>query len=64
MQQNGSFSGIPGFLAEDFSVVASMGPIFDRSKEHLLSADAGVIRMRRLLIKAAKIFNKVSSPAC
>jgi hypothetical protein len=31
-----------------------MGPIFDRSKEHLGTTDRAIIRMRQLLIKAAQ----------
>ena len=32
----------------------SMGPIYDRSQEHLGTSDRAVIRMRRILISAAK----------
>jgi hypothetical protein len=31
-----------------------MGPIFDRSKEHLVPADAAVIHLRRILLTAAR----------
>jgi hypothetical protein len=31
-----------------------MGPIFDRTKEHLGTSDIAVIRMRRLMIDAAR----------
>jgi phenylpropionate dioxygenase-like ring-hydroxylating dioxygenase large terminal subunit len=48
-----SFSGITGVFAEDFSVLDSMGPIIDRTKEHLAEPDIGIVRMRRLLLKAA-----------
>jgi hypothetical protein len=36
------------------AVTESMGTIYDRSHEHLGTTDAAVIRMRRMLIKAAK----------
>lgn len=62
MRVDNSFTGINGFIAEDLSVCASMGPIFDRSKEHLVAADSAVIRMRRLLLKAAKDLQKGTEP--
>jgi hypothetical protein len=31
-----------------------MGPIYDRTKEHLGSADTAIIQMRRLLLQACK----------
>lgn len=49
-----SFTGLPGLNIEDFSVDISMGPIVDRTGEHLVPADVAVIRMRRMLLKAAK----------
>jgi len=32
----------------------SMGPIYDRTQEHLGNTDRAIIRMRRLLIKTAQ----------
>jgi len=48
-----SFSGVWGIAMQDASVQESMGPIVDRTKEHLVSTDAGIIRTRRKLVKAA-----------
>ena len=31
-----------------------MGPIYDRTQEHLGSADTAIIQMRRLLLQAAR----------
>ena len=31
-----------------------MGPIYDRTREHLVPADAAVIHMRHLLLEAAR----------
>ena len=31
-----------------------MGPIADRTQEHLLASDAGIIKIRRLLLQALK----------
>lgn len=52
--RRGSWSGLGGVAVEDFAVEESMGPIFDRSKEHLGTSDAAVIRMRRLMIESAR----------
>src|SRR5262249_10564964 len=52
--RTGSFTGIEGLQPEDFAVSASMGPVYDRTKEHLVPADALVIRMRRRLLEAAR----------
>jgi nitrite reductase/ring-hydroxylating ferredoxin subunit len=49
-----SFTGIPGIRLQDSAVIWSMGPIMDRSQEHLGTADAAIIRVRRRMIAAAK----------
>ncbi|WIX82821.1 Rieske 2Fe-2S domain-containing protein [Amycolatopsis carbonis] len=49
-----SFSGVPGLIPQDALVTDSMDDIVDRSKEHLVAADVAVVRMRRLLIEAAR----------
>ena len=41
-------------ISTDAAVTYSMGPIFDRSTEHLGSADAMVIQVRRRLLNAVK----------
>jgi phthalate 4,5-dioxygenase oxygenase subunit len=58
LQRSGrSFSGIPGGARpQDMAVTWSMGPIYDRSKEHLGTTDQLIIRTRRRLIAAAKAF--------
>jgi phenylpropionate dioxygenase-like ring-hydroxylating dioxygenase large terminal subunit len=48
-----SFSGIKGIAMQDASLQESMGPIVDRSKERLVSADSGIIKARRKLLQAA-----------
>jgi hypothetical protein len=50
-----TFSGVKGIAAQDFSLQESMGPIVDRSKERLVSTDAGIIQARRRLRKAATV---------
>src|SRR5205085_9124994 len=46
------YSGIEGIAMQDAAMTGSMGVIYDRSKEHLASSDAMVIRVRRRLIAA------------
>lgn len=56
--KQGHFSGLTKNLSfEDFIVQASMGRRFDRSKEQLGSADAIVVRVRRLLLEAVRAFD-------
>jgi hypothetical protein len=47
------YSGIPG-RGQDGAVTESMGTIYQRDAEHLGVTDAGIIRMRRLLIRATR----------
>jgi nitrite reductase/ring-hydroxylating ferredoxin subunit len=51
-QKTVNYTGIEGTNTQDFAVQESMGPIYDRSQEHLGSADTAIIQMRRLLIQA------------
>jgi phthalate 4,5-dioxygenase len=53
-QKKESFSGIRDFVAQDLAVTESMGPIYNRSKEHLGTTDLAIIRMRDMLIRAAR----------
>jgi phenylpropionate dioxygenase-like ring-hydroxylating dioxygenase large terminal subunit len=48
-----TFSGVKGIAMQDASLQESMGPIVDRSKERLVSADSGIIKARRKLLQAA-----------
>jgi nitrite reductase/ring-hydroxylating ferredoxin subunit len=49
-----SFTGIPSVRLQDDAVITSMGPILDRTKEHLGTADAAVIRVRRRMLETAR----------
>jgi nitrite reductase/ring-hydroxylating ferredoxin subunit len=53
-QRTGSYTGISGIGLQDQAVTESMGPIYERSHEHLGTSDAMVIRTRRRAIAAAK----------
>jgi phenylpropionate dioxygenase-like ring-hydroxylating dioxygenase large terminal subunit len=53
-QRTQTYSGIPEFWAQDASMQVSMGPICDRSEEHLGTSDMAIIAIRKRLIAAAK----------
>ena len=53
-QRTHSFTGIAGIHQQDQAVTEAMGPIIDRTHEHLGSSDAMVIRTRRRVLNAAK----------
>ena len=52
-QKTKSFTGIAGIHQQDQAITESMGPIYDRTQEHLGTSDAMVIRTRRRAINAA-----------
>ncbi len=49
LQKTQLYSGITEFWAQDSAPQLSMGPIFDRTKEHLGTSDRGIIAVRRKL---------------
>ena len=53
-QRTTRFSGVPTVTLQDQAMTASMGQIVNRAAEHLGSTDAGIIRMRRYLLRAVK----------
>jgi len=48
-----TYSGVEGIAMQDASLQESMGPIVDRTKEHLVPTDRGIILARRRLQQAA-----------
>ena len=48
------YSGVEGIGMQDASLQESMGPIQDRSRENLCPTDLGIVRTRRMLLKAAE----------
>ena len=54
--KRGDWAGIEGVNSQDFAVVESMGPIVDRTREHLGASDVAVIRMRRRMLEAVRAF--------
>jgi len=53
-QKTVSFTGIGSIHLQDHAVTESMGPVYDRTREHLGTSDAMVIRTRKRLLDAAR----------
>jgi phthalate 4,5-dioxygenase oxygenase subunit len=51
MQRSMNFTGIFGGGTQDQAMTEGMGPIYDRRKEHLGTADTAVIAARRILLR-------------
>jgi len=59
----GHFTGFANnILEEDMVVQASMGPIVDRTKEHLSATDIAVVRARKMMLEALADFEKGKRP--
>ena len=56
LQRTADFTGIQEFLNEDACATETMGPIYDRSREHLGLSDKGVIAVRRYLVDTVRRF--------
>ena len=54
VQRTRTFTGIPEIGEQDLAVTESMGPICDRSQEHLGTTDLAIIAARRRLLAAAQ----------
>ncbi|VTU41574.1 Rieske 2Fe-2S domain-containing protein [Variovorax sp. RA8] len=62
MREKRSWSGFHGITQEDAVMSVSMGPIYDRSREKLVAADAAVVKLRRLLLDALDRFESGAEP--
>ncbi|HZT09077.1 MAG TPA: Rieske 2Fe-2S domain-containing protein [Chloroflexota bacterium] len=62
MQRAVNFTGMTDFLTHDSCATESMGPLFDRSREHLGASDKGVIAVRRYLLDAIKALQDGREP--
>ncbi len=54
-QKTLTFTGIPGINTQDIALQEGMGPICDRSKEHLGTSDRAIIAARQLLLEACDV---------
>jgi hypothetical protein len=62
LQKTGNFTGIRGIANQDHAATETMGPIVDRTIEHLGTSDLPVIHMRRILLQQVKAFQKGETP--
>ena len=53
-QKRTLISGIYPNAEQDYAVTESMGAVVNREREHLYSADGAIIRLRQLMLRAAK----------
>jgi phenylpropionate dioxygenase-like ring-hydroxylating dioxygenase large terminal subunit len=63
LQRTSTYTGIVGLNTQDYAVQEGMGPILDRSKEHLGSSDKAIIAARRLLREAVDDVAEGRQPA-
>ena len=52
----------PRAAVQDTAIQESMGPIYDRTKEHLGTSDTAIIAARRMLMKAARNLSDTAAP--
>jgi phthalate 4,5-dioxygenase len=62
MRAKQSWSGFHGITQEDAVISTSMGPIYDRSTEHLVAADAAIVRLRQRLLDSVKLYQSGQKP--
>jgi phenylpropionate dioxygenase-like ring-hydroxylating dioxygenase large terminal subunit len=63
-QRTSSFTGIKSIPAQDWAMQEEQGgPIFDRSLEHLVSADASIIAVRRRLLQTVRELQEGTEPS-
>ena len=63
LQRTKTYTGISGLNTQDYAVQEGMGPIVDRSREHLGSSDKAIIAARRLLLDNLKSIEEGLPPA-
>lgn len=57
-----NFTGLRGIEVEDAVIGMSYGPIYDRSKEHLVTADLAVVRVRQRLFQSLELVKAGQPP--
>jgi hypothetical protein len=63
MQKTENYTGIANGSDQDRAVQETMGPIVDRTTEHLGTSDTAVIAARRTLIRQARDLESGREPA-
>jgi hypothetical protein len=61
-QKTTSFTGIKGINTQDVALQEGMGPITDRTQEHLGTSDRAIVVMRRMLLEATRAVEAGESP--
>jgi len=62
IQKTQTFTGIKGINTQDYALQEGMGPIVDRSKEHLGSSDKAIVALRRLMLDAIRAVERGEKP--
>jgi hypothetical protein len=62
VQKHHTFTGIEGVSEQDAAIQDSMGPVQDRTREHLGPTDVGVVEFRKLLMGAARALGNGEEP--
>jgi phenylpropionate dioxygenase-like ring-hydroxylating dioxygenase large terminal subunit len=62
VQRTKTYTGVKGVNTQDLAVQESMGPIVDRSREHLGTSDKAIITFRRILLDVIQDFAKGVEP--
>ena len=62
-QREWSVTGIQSVTQQDRAVTETMGPIYDRTKEHLGTSDVAIIQMRRRMMRETRALMEGHEPA-
>jgi phthalate 4,5-dioxygenase len=62
VQRTRTFTGITGINTQDFALQEGMGPITDRTNEHLGTSDRAIIAARQLLFEALDAVERGEQP--
>lgn len=62
MRRGDTFTGLVNFLPEDVAVMESMGAVYPREYESLLSSDLAIARMRKTLVTNAERVQRGEPP--
>ena len=62
LQRTKTFTGITGINTQDFALQEGMGPICDRTNEHLGTSDRAIIAARQLLFEALEAVESGEAP--
>jgi hypothetical protein len=62
VQKTETYTGIEGINTQDHAIQESMGPVVDRTQEHLGSTDKAVVCARLLLLRAASSLDDRGDP--